>query len=75
MTINLDYLTDLQKAQLLHFRPDLRHGFLACKRCLNGQVFDGSCLQCGAPHDENGELPVVPPNPDIIKHKGGRRNK
>lgn len=75
MSIAFDYLTDIEKAQLLHFRPDLRHGYLACKRCLNGQVFDNVCLQCGAEHDGNGELPTVPAYPDIIKHKGGRRNK
>lgn len=55
--IALDHLTDIQKAQLFHFRPDLKKRlwkFRACPKC-KGDMFPDedeynkyyTCLQCG----------------------------
>lgn len=53
--IALDYLSDIQQAQLAHFRPDLFHnGVDACPRCIKGQISDYICLNCGCEVDENG---------------------
>lgn len=56
----IDYLTDLQKAQLLHCRPELRRMFDCTKENCGGQVLESygerKCLLCGAEYDGNGEL-------------------
>ncbi|MBA7689678.1 hypothetical protein ES703_98186 [subsurface metagenome] len=57
-SIAFDYLSDIEKAQLLHFRPDLRPIGM-CKRC-GGQIIANHgkpmCLQCSARHNEDGGL-------------------
>lgn len=77
MSIAWSYLTDLQRAQLQHCRPELHLGVQRCKRCLNGQVISGACLQCGAEVDENGELIVALSAEEIKSLYGneGHRNK
>ena len=52
MSIALDHLSDIEKAQLRHTRPDLFH-YPVCGRC-SGQVIAGECIQCGAEHDKQG---------------------
>lgn len=52
MSIAINHLTDIQKHQLRHCRPDV-FGFPVCQRC-GGQVLAGECLQCGAEHDKQG---------------------
>jgi hypothetical protein len=84
MTTDFDYLEPIERAQLLHFRPDLRLALRLCKRC-GGDLHQDSdveydltfltCYQCGAEHNENGELHPIPPYPNISKYKGGRRNE
>ena len=68
----LDYLDPIQLAQLQATRPDLHLGIPQCKRCYNGQVIDGQCLQCSAEHDENGDLIVgeLPENINMFKQGG-----
>lgn len=45
---------------------------MPCKRCIGGQVAEGKCLQCGAEHNEQGNLvkarvdPRV--NPMLVPH-------
>lgn len=57
MSISLDYLTNLQRAQIYTFYPRLRPS--KCQRC-GGNVIENHgqplCLQCGAEHDQDGEL-------------------
>lgn len=63
MKIALDYFKEHEPeklAQLLHCRPDLEFKyFKECRRC-GGQVMSNygelSCLQCGAPYSEEGNL-------------------
>lgn len=56
----LDYLSDLEKAQLLHCRPELRIFNCTTVKDCGGQVLDSygerKCLLCSAEYDENGEL-------------------
>lgn len=74
MNIALDYLEPIKRAQLAHF------GYKVCKRCGYGQIVGGQCLQCGAEHDENGQLiktrEAVPINSDRGGHHiGGNKYK
>ncbi len=64
MTIAWDYLSNEQRAQLLHFRPDLKPD--TCKNCGSQLLDDNDCLRCmhcSRPHNYNGEL---------IEHPQGR---
>lgn len=54
------WLSPIQRAQLLHFRSDLEWRLEhRCRRC-GGQVLrdyeEMTCINCGAPHDEQGNL-------------------
>lgn len=55
----LDHLSDIEKAQLLHCRPELRI-FNCIREDCGGQVLDSygerKCLLCGAEYNEKGEL-------------------
>ena len=76
MSIAWDYLTDIEKAQLKHCCKFIR--ITTCQRC-GGDVLlnydEINCLQCGAEHDENGEL-LRPRNTDGINlHYGHTKRK
>ena len=75
--VALEYLSPLQVAQLQATRPDLHLGVQQCQRCHNGQVFSGECLQCGAEHNENGNLIVgeLPENINMFKRGGFHQRK
>lgn len=51
--IALDYLSDIQRAQLRHCRPDL-FCYPICGRCGYAQVIAGQCFNCSAEHDRQG---------------------
>ena len=62
MSIALDRLTDIQRAQLRHCRPDIfeeKEEIERCKRC-GGRLFENygeiKCFSCGREHDKNGNL-------------------
>jgi len=67
-----DYLEPIQRAQLLHCRPDLIKG--RCERCGGSLVVnygEVSCLCCGADHDISGNLiPTLNPIAEGIIVRG-----
>lgn len=63
----MEHLEAIQRAQLIHCRPDV-FAHPQCKRCGYGQVVGGECLQCSAEHDENGNLVA----PRIVMEAGDR---
>jgi len=71
-----DYLEPIQRAQLLHCRPDLIKRE-QCKRCggylfVESDQYDTylSCLQCGSSHDLEGELEIRDPIAEGIIVRG-----
>lgn len=85
MSLDLDYLEPIERAQLLHCRPELRYGFPVCKRCGQGQVvavpYDPEnpevffeCLQCSVKYDKDEELFTKRPNEEVSKSKGAHHS-
>jgi len=74
MSIAYDYLSDLEKAQLRHCRPDL-FSYPVCGRCHYGQVIASECTQCGAEHDKQGNYLEPQVAIGIDTRSGGRPPK
>ena len=74
MNIAFEYLTDLQKAQLLSIRPDLKPSETRCSKC-DGMIMDNygehQCINCGTEYDDK----LQPIRGALLPKYGGRLSK